>query len=116
MMWHFSGESIISCLLVGNLHIASLFLSSTFLCAFTATNQKDTKPNHTAPPKKTAEKQEPKRPPTQPAIAPSQIMLPLNISANTVNAAPQNLTTLTPQPVIVNNQVLLHILTIDWCS
>ncbi|XP_029701816.1 zinc finger protein 280D isoform X2 [Takifugu rubripes] len=68
-----------------------------------STNQKDTKPNPVAPPKKTAEK-EPKRPAAQPTFAPSHIMLPINIGANPANAAPQTLTTLTPRPVIVNNQ------------
>lgn len=92
-----------------------LFISKC-LYASAATNQKDTKATPSAPPKRTAEKQEHKCPATQPAVAPSQIMLPLNISANTVNAASQSLTTLTPQPVIVNNQVfLLQILTNDCC-
>lgn len=89
---------------------AHLYLSFFFQnkCTLPATNQKDTKPNP-APPKKTAEK-EPKRAAAQPAFAPSHIMLPVNIGANPANAAPQSLTTLTPRPVIVNNQVILQIL------
>lgn len=74
-----------------------------------ATNQKDTKPNPAALPKKTGDK-EPKRPAAQPTFSSSHIMLPVNIGANPANAPPQSLTTLTPRPVIVNNQVFVQIL------
>lgn len=70
-------------------------------------NQKDSKPTPPPPQTNTAGKQEIKRPAPQPAIGSSQIMLPLNIAGNAVNTAAPNLTTVTPQPVIVNNQVLL---------
>ncbi|KAE8297070.1 Zinc finger protein 280C [Larimichthys crocea] len=67
-------------------------------------NQKDSKPTPPPPQTNTAGKQEIKRPAPQPAIGSSQIMLPLNIAGNAVNTAAPNLTTVTPQPVIVNNQ------------
>nr|XP_046242206.1 zinc finger protein 280C isoform X2 [Scatophagus argus] len=69
-------------------------------------NQKDGKPNPPPPQTNSAEKQEVKRTAPPPAIASSQIMLPLSITGNAVNAvtAAPNLTTVTPQPVIVNNQ------------
>ncbi|XP_068166825.1 zinc finger protein 280C isoform X2 [Antennarius striatus] len=54
--------------------------------------------------KKCPEKQDKKLPSLQPAITPSQIMLPLGIAGNTVNSSAPNLTTVAPQPVIVNNQ------------
>ncbi|XP_030575886.1 zinc finger protein 280C isoform X3 [Archocentrus centrarchus] len=67
-------------------------------------NQKDGKPTNPPPPqRKSAVKQEVKCPPPQPAVAPSPIVLPLNITGKS-NTAPPNLTTVTPQPVIVNNQ------------
>uniref|UniRef100_A0A3Q3X0M9 C2H2-type domain-containing protein n=1 Tax=Mola mola TaxID=94237 RepID=A0A3Q3X0M9_MOLML len=67
------------------------------------------KPNPTAPQTNSAGRKlvtRPAPPPQapQPAIASSQIMLPLNIAANAVNTATSSLTTVTPQPVIVNNQ------------
>lgn len=52
-------------------------------------------------------KQELQSPAPQPAIGSSQIMLPLSIAGNAVNTAAPNLATVTPQPVIVNNQVFL---------
>ncbi|XP_035855350.1 zinc finger protein 280C isoform X2 [Sander lucioperca] len=59
-------------------------------------NQKDGNPN--PPP------QEIKPPPPQPAIGSSPMMLPLSVAGNAVNTAAPNLTTVTPQPVIINNQ------------
>lgn len=84
----------------------------TFLCDATANNQKGGKPNPTAPQTNSAGRKlvtRPAPPPQapQPAIASSQIMLPLNIAANAVNTAASSLTTVTPQPVIVNNQLFL---------
>ncbi|XP_045888996.1 zinc finger protein 280C-like isoform X2 [Micropterus dolomieu] len=67
-------------------------------------NQKDDKPNPPPPQRSSAEKQEVKPPAPQPAIGSSPIMLPLSITGNAVNTAAPNLTTVTPQPVIVNNQ------------
>lgn len=67
-------------------------------------NQKDGKPNPPPPQRNTAGKPEVKRPAPQPAVGPSPIVLPLNITGNAVTAAPPSLTTVTPQPVIVNNQ------------
>ncbi|XP_051234945.1 zinc finger protein 280C isoform X1 [Dicentrarchus labrax] len=67
-------------------------------------NQKDGKPNPPPPLRNSAGKQEIKRPAPQPVIGSSQIMLPLSITGNAVNTAAPNLTTVTPQPVIVNNQ------------
>lgn len=49
-------------------------------------------------------KQQTKPPASQPAVGPSQLMLPLNITGNAVSAVAPTLTTVTPQPVIVNNQ------------
>ncbi|KAF7660577.1 hypothetical protein LDENG_00279150 [Lucifuga dentata] len=67
-------------------------------------NQKKTKPE-TSPPQKTkAGKPEIQVPAPQPAMGSSQIMLPLNIAGNTLKTAPSSLTTVTPQPLIVNNQ------------
>ncbi|CAN9507052.1 unnamed protein product [Ophioblennius macclurei] len=70
-------------------------------------NQKDAKSNPPPPPRpqrNSMAKQEIKRPVTQPAVGPSPIVLPLNIAGNAVNSAPSTLNTVTPQPVIVNNQ------------
>uniref|UniRef100_A0A8D0A7G6 Zinc finger protein 280D n=1 Tax=Sander lucioperca TaxID=283035 RepID=A0A8D0A7G6_SANLU len=67
-----------------------------FLYVLTANNQKDGNPN--PPP------QEIKPPPPQPAIGSSPMMLPLSVAGNAVNTAAPNLTTVTPQPVIINNQ------------
>ncbi|XP_075317452.1 zinc finger protein 280C isoform X1 [Odontesthes bonariensis] len=68
-------------------------------------SQKDGK-NQPAPPQKNSpRKQDIKRPPPQASAAgPAPVVLPLSAPATTVNAAPPNLTTVTPQPVIVNNQ------------
>ncbi|XP_051793026.1 zinc finger protein 280C isoform X5 [Acanthochromis polyacanthus] len=67
-------------------------------------NQKDAKPNPPPPQRNAVAKTETKRPAVQPAVGPSPIVLPLSIPGNAVNAAPPTLTTVTPQPVIVNNQ------------
>ncbi|XP_069549635.1 zinc finger protein 280C-like isoform X1 [Brachyistius frenatus] len=67
-------------------------------------NQKDGKPNPPPPRRNSAGKPEIKLPAPQPAVGPSPIMLPLRITGNAVTAAPPSLTTVTPQPVIVNNQ------------
>ncbi|XP_041789840.1 zinc finger protein 280C-like isoform X2 [Chelmon rostratus] len=67
-------------------------------------NQKDGKPNPPPPQRNTVGKQELQSPAPQPAIGSSQIMLPLSIAGNAVNTAAPNLATVTPQPVIVNNQ------------
>ncbi|KAK5873939.1 hypothetical protein PBY51_018933 [Eleginops maclovinus] len=66
-------------------------------------NQKEGRPN---PPSQSnsAGKQEIKLPAPQPAIGSSPIMLPLSVTGNAVNTTAPNLTTVTPQPVIVNNQ------------
>ncbi|XP_070760562.1 zinc finger protein 280C-like [Enoplosus armatus] len=67
-------------------------------------NQKDGKPNPPPPQRNSPENQEVKRPAPQPVIGSSPIMLPMSIAGNAVNTAAPNLTTVTPQPVIVNNQ------------
>uniref|UniRef100_UPI0037E72201 zinc finger protein 280C n=1 Tax=Semicossyphus pulcher TaxID=241346 RepID=UPI0037E72201 len=67
-------------------------------------NPKDDKPNPPPPQINSAGKQEIKRPALQPAVGSSTLMLPLNVAGNAVNTAAPNLTTVTPQPVIVNNQ------------
>lgn len=78
------------------------------LCVLTANNQKDGKANIPPPQRNSAGKQEIKQPAPQPTIGSSPIVLPLNIAGNAVNTAAPNLTTVTPQPVIVNNQVLVN--------
>ncbi|XP_040899935.1 zinc finger protein 280C isoform X2 [Toxotes jaculatrix] len=67
-------------------------------------NQKDGSPKPPPPQRNSAGIQEIKRPAPQTVIGPSPIMLPLNMAGNTVNTAAPSLTTVTPQPVIVNNQ------------
>nr|XP_020481625.1 zinc finger protein 280D isoform X1 [Labrus bergylta] len=67
-------------------------------------NQKEGKPNPPPPQRSNAVKPETKRPAPQPAVGSSPIMLPLNVAGNAVNTAAPNVTTVTPQPVIVNNQ------------
>ncbi|XP_029284489.1 zinc finger protein 280C isoform X2 [Cottoperca gobio] len=67
-------------------------------------NQKDGKPNPPAPQRNSAGKQHIKPSAPQPAISSSTIMLPLSVAGNAVHTATPNLTTVTPQPVIVNNQ------------
>lgn len=73
------------------------------LCVPTAKTQKEEKSNPAPPQTTNPKKKETKSLASQPALVSTPIMLPLNFPANT--AAP-NLTTVTPQPVIVNNQVL----------
>lgn len=73
------------------------------LCVFTANNRKDGNANIPPPQRNSAGKPEIKQPPPQPAIGSSPVVLPLNVAGNAVNTAAP---TLTPQPVIVNNQVL----------
>lgn len=63
--------------------------------------QKDEKSNPAPPQTTNPKKKETQSPASQPALMSSPFMLPLNFPAST--AAP-NLTTVTPQPVIVNNQ------------
>lgn len=66
-------------------------------------NQKDGKGNSPLPPQRSiAGKQEITRPAAP--VVPSPIVLPLNITGKTVTTATPTLTTVTPQPVIVNNQ------------
>lgn len=79
----------------------------SFLHVPTANDHKDSKPDPPPPQRKSAEKQEIKLPAPQPTIGASPIMLPLNLAGNAVNTATPSLTTVAPQPVIVNNQVLL---------
>ncbi|XP_026176047.1 zinc finger protein 280C isoform X2 [Mastacembelus armatus] len=67
-------------------------------------NQKDSKRNPPAPQKNNAVKPEIKRPAVPPAVGSSPVILPLTVAGNAVNAAAPSLTTVTPQPVIVNNQ------------
>lgn len=73
----------------------------------TANNQKDSKPNPPPPQRNSVGKQEVKGLAPQPVLGPSPIMLPLSITGNAVNTTAPNLSTVTPQPVIVNNQVLV---------
>lgn len=63
-------------------------------------NKKDAKPNPPPPQRK----EEIKPPAPLPVISSSPIMLPLSVASNAVKPAAPNLTTVTPQPVIVNNQ------------
>ncbi|XP_029952194.1 zinc finger protein 280C isoform X2 [Salarias fasciatus] len=68
-------------------------------------NQKDAKSSPPPRPQRNSVgKQEVKRTVPQPAVVPSPIVLPLSITGNAVNTAPPTLSTVTPQPVIVNNQ------------
>ncbi|XP_035016344.2 zinc finger protein 280C isoform X2 [Hippoglossus stenolepis] len=67
-------------------------------------NQKNSVPPPQPPQTNSAGIQEIKRPDPQPSISSSQIMVPLNITGNTVTTATPTMTTVTPQPVIVNNQ------------
>ncbi|XP_068594629.1 zinc finger protein 280C [Brachionichthys hirsutus] len=67
-------------------------------------NGKNGKPNPPPPQKKCPEKPEKKPPGLQPAITPSPMMLPLGIAGNAVKTAARNLTTVAPQPVMVNSQ------------
>uniref|UniRef100_H2LX57 Zinc finger protein 280D n=2 Tax=Oryzias latipes TaxID=8090 RepID=H2LX57_ORYLA len=64
-------------------------------------NQKDSKPNSAPLQKRSTAKPEVK---CLPAVGPSPIVLPLSVPVTAVNSTPLSLTTVTPQPVIVNNQ------------
>uniref|UniRef100_A0A3P9HB53 Zinc finger protein 280D n=1 Tax=Oryzias latipes TaxID=8090 RepID=A0A3P9HB53_ORYLA len=64
-------------------------------------NQKDGKPNSAPLQKRSTAKPEVK---CLPAVGPSPIVLPLSVPVTAVNSTPLSLTTVTPQPVIVNNQ------------
>lgn len=66
-------------------------------------NKKDVKSNPPPSRANSAEKSE-IHPAPQPAVSSSAIMLPLNVAGNAVSAAAPKMTTVTPQPVIVNNQ------------
>ncbi|XP_053172781.1 zinc finger protein 280C [Scomber japonicus] len=67
-------------------------------------NQRDSKPNAPPSQRNSVGKQEVKSPAPQPVLGPSPIVLPLSMAGNAVNTAAPNLSTVTPQPVIVNNQ------------
>ncbi|XP_074523106.1 zinc finger protein 280C-like isoform X2 [Halichoeres trimaculatus] len=68
-------------------------------------NKKEVKSNPQPPPSRGNSTGKPEiRPAPQSAVGSSAIMLPLNVAGNAVNAAAPNMTTVTPQPVIVNNQ------------
>ncbi|XP_047437354.1 zinc finger protein 280C isoform X2 [Mugil cephalus] len=67
-------------------------------------NKKDSKANPPPPQRTSAPKQEIKHPAPQPAVGPSPILMPLSVTGNAVKTAPSTLATVTPQPVIVNNQ------------
>lgn len=72
------------------------------LCVLIAKTQKDEKSNSATSQTASAKKKETKSSSSQPALISSPIMLPLNFAAN---ATAPSVTTVTPQPVIVNNQV-----------
>ncbi|CAG5855637.1 unnamed protein product [Menidia menidia] len=68
-------------------------------------SQKDGKPQPAPPQKSSAGTQDKRSPPPQAAAAgPAPIVLPLSVPVTTVCTTPPKLTTVTPQPVIVNNQ------------
>ncbi|XP_037308200.1 zinc finger protein 280C isoform X1 [Pungitius pungitius] len=67
-------------------------------------SNKDDKPTPPPPQRSIAAKQEIKLLAPKPAIGSQPVMLPLSVTAKAVNTAASNLTTGTPQPVIVNNQ------------
>nr|XP_043885785.1 zinc finger protein 280C isoform X2 [Solea senegalensis] len=67
-------------------------------------NQKSSEPKPPPPQANTTATQEIKQPVPQPAISSPPMMLPLNIARNAVTTVAPTLTTVTPQPVIVNNQ------------
>uniref|UniRef100_A0AAQ4QV76 Zinc finger protein 280D n=1 Tax=Gasterosteus aculeatus aculeatus TaxID=481459 RepID=A0AAQ4QV76_GASAC len=72
---------------------------------YVLTANKDGKPNPPAPPQRSiAVKQEKNLLAPKSAVGPQPVMLPLSVTAKAVNTAASNLTTGTPQPVIVNNQ------------
>ncbi|KAM7424091.1 hypothetical protein PAMA_000443 [Pampus argenteus] len=67
-------------------------------------NQKDGKPNPPLLQRSSVGKLEVKSPAPQPVLGPSPMLLPLSIAGNAVKTTAPNLSTVTPQPVIVNNQ------------
>ncbi|XP_058485480.1 zinc finger protein 280C isoform X3 [Solea solea] len=67
-------------------------------------NQKSSEPKPPPPQGNSTATQEIKQPVPQPAISSPPMMLPLNIARNAVTTVATTLTTVTPQPVIVNNQ------------
>ncbi|KAM4744386.1 zinc finger protein 280D isoform 2-T4 [Anableps anableps] len=66
-------------------------------------NQKESKPSP-APPQRNSAGTQKKIAPIQVPAGPSPIVLPLTVPATTVKTASPSLTTVSPQPVIVNNQ------------
>lgn len=77
----------------------------TSLYFLTAGNQKDSKPSPAPPQRTSAGTQQKKVTPLQAPAGPSPIVLPLNVPVTTVKTVSPSLTTVAPQPVIVNNQV-----------
>ncbi|XP_017260977.1 zinc finger protein 280C [Kryptolebias marmoratus] len=67
-------------------------------------NQKDDKPKPAPRRKSSSVTQKVKSPPPQPVVGPSPIVLPLSVPVPAAKTAPPTLTSMTPQPVIVNNQ------------
>ncbi|XP_005814959.3 zinc finger protein 280D isoform X1 [Xiphophorus maculatus] len=67
-------------------------------------NQKDSKPSPAPPQRTSAGTQQKKVTPLQAPAGPSPIVLPLNVPVTTVKTVSPSLTTVAPQPVIVNNQ------------
>lgn len=76
-----------------------------FICLsiLVAKTQKDEKSNPEPAQTASLKKKEAKSSSSQPAVISSPMILPLNF---TVNATAPSVRTVTPQPVIVNNQVL----------
>ncbi|XP_054467347.1 zinc finger protein 280C isoform X2 [Anoplopoma fimbria] len=69
-----------------------------------STNQKDGRPNPPPPPQRNSPAKQEIRNPAPKLVGSSPIMLPLGLAGKAVNSASPNMTTVTPQPVIVNNQ------------
>ncbi|XP_030017806.1 zinc finger protein 280C isoform X2 [Sphaeramia orbicularis] len=67
-------------------------------------NQKDSKATPPPPQRTSTGKQEIKLPACQPAAGSSPIILPLSVTGKPLNTAAPIVSTVTPQPVIVNNQ------------
>ncbi|KAM9408296.1 uncharacterized protein KZ484_026090 [Pholidichthys leucotaenia] len=69
--------------------------------------QKDSSSSRPKPPppqRSSPRKREVKKPAPTPGVVSSPVMVPLNIAGNPGNSTQPSLTTMTPQPVIVNNQ------------
>lgn len=90
---------------IGDLFMCKDWVIDASLFHFTANNQKDDKPNPAPRQKNSAVTQKIKSPSPQSTAGPSPIVLPLNVPASTAKTASPTLTSMTPQPVIVNNQV-----------